>query len=276
MKKILSLFLSMLLLTSQCIAIAENEDNEEWFASDDGVLNARIQSVDTTSYSDITLTTAIDNNEIADSSTSTWHWDLSALISEFAASNPSYGNRRIPITIKEISSFEYLRGTTYRLLIDYTIGRNDEFSGRLAISSFDLADFWPEEYVNYDLMQAISYLKEIKKGMYNPSSLVLREARLYFNPSNPDVLFYYFDISGQVKAGGTSKEICIAYQMNIQTDGSTNYVICNVTTDDVIATHSDSEGAVNIMVKTLNTMYVYNFRTFDSYSFNISDIINGL
>ena len=212
MKRFLSLILCLFILSTQCTAIAETE-SENWFSSDDGVAKAQLVFIDSSSYPQIEIAIQFcledEEDDTVTPVTSSWTWNLSDKISDVAANNPSYGNRKIPINVKQINAFKYIRGTIYEFYIDYTLGKNDEYSGYLFISAVDLAHLWPDEFVNYDTARAAYYLKEIQKVMYTPSSLNLREAKVYFSESTPNILYYYFEISGQVRAGGNSTSIII-------------------------------------------------------------------
>ena len=269
MRKI-TVFLLVLLIVCVCcqIGFAEDIDNNTWLMSDDGVVEIRLVSFEEDTYPTYQSTYQLRLDGETMSAIHSSSYDLTTWVNSYASNNPEYNSRKVPIKVAEqFSELQHLRGTMYRATISASVGKDDNFSYSL-ITTIDLARLYPDEFVNYDIIQAASMIKELKEALYNPDSFTLRSAMLYVPDETPEIQLYVFEVSAQVRAGGINTITCIA-----RYDSSTsNYLIYNLTSSETIVNHDDIIAFMNMMLECVT----YSFSRCTPYELSIDSIIQAV
>lgn len=270
MRRILALLLTLMMCVC-CYAataedITEDIDEETWFMSDDGMVEIRLVSFEEDTYPNFKMRwqLRLDGETLSDP----WRspYDLSAAIEKYVSNNPSYQNRKVPISTEDkFHVFRHLRGTMYEATLIVYAGKDNAISLTLNNARIDLARIFPDEFVNYDVIRATSMLKEIKKAFYNPDSMKLRSTTLYISDDNPDIQYFCFELSGQVQAGGTN----IVTNIARYDDKTGDYLIYDVTSENLIATNYRNTGNLELDILV---QYMDKFKGYHSYKLTIDNI----
>lgn len=267
-----AVYFFLLIMTFICcqIGFAEDTNDNVWFMSDDGILKIRFVSFEEDNYPSYKLTCQfrLDGETLSNG----WRvsYDLSSVVNSYVSINPSYSNRKVPIKVAEqFVMFQHLRGTMYNFLIPYSIGKDDDFSYALPSPIVDLALIYPDEFVNYDIVRAAYIIKEIKKLFFNPDSINLRSATLYIKDETPNIQYFSFEISGQVRAGGiNTKEYVVRYD-----ESTGGYIIYDIEDFDIVTTNYTNTGNLELEI-------IVEYGDFDklysSYNLSTSSIIQAV
>ena len=190
------------------------DDNEGWFQSDDGIVKVRAVSLEQDSYPTFVLTYEVECDGMK-TTTKDW-WDLTSRLTQYTAENKQYANRKVKLKIGEMREFKHTIGTQYEFLLQ-ALGPNEEPITLLRNDSFDLARIFPNEFINYDVKNCAKFANEVKKLLFNPESMIIKDAKVYV-PEKEGIKYYTFTITGQNRMGGNTTGLYIA-RLNEKTGG---------------------------------------------------------
>lgn len=156
MKKLLSVLLIIACMFSS-VCFADENAQDTWIKSDDGIIEVKLTSVDTSNYPKIKVSFdyRLDGTKL---DTGDWSatFDLTEALNSYISKNPSYANRKVPVSA-EFVSFKLLSGTVYEIELIFTIDADKKVTRRV---NSDIAKVYPDDFVNYEAYALTSAIKE--------------------------------------------------------------------------------------------------------------------
>ena len=156
MKKLLSVLLIIACMFSSVCFADENAQNT-WIKSDDGIIEVKLTSVDTSNYPKIRVNCdyRLDGTKL---DTDDWRvtFDLTEDLNSYISKNPSYANRKVPVSA-EFGSFKLISGTVYKIELIFTIDADKKVTRYV---NTDMATVFPDDFVNYEAHALASAIKE--------------------------------------------------------------------------------------------------------------------
>lgn len=184
----------------------ETDGQEKWFASDDGMVEIKVVSLKETTYPsyELTLVLRLDGVE---SKAISYNYDLTNAFNYFINENPSYKNRKIKATTEGVfNSFKYQRGTQYVSILQVKIGGTLDWTFTTPI---DLSTTFPDEFVNYDVLNAAACVSKYAEFLLNPSTLKVDEVMVHDSKEEKGITYYTFKMSAENKMGGMTSSYTV-------------------------------------------------------------------
>ena len=202
--KRLVVFLTTFLLIFQVFTVSAAND---WFVSDDNMLEVRFISLEETTYPEFTLKLQFRLDGELESETFSYYYDLTSLFNSYIAKNPSYKNRKVKVTSEGIFvHLKSLRGTQFESKFKVTFGKDAEY---FLTANIDLATIYPDEFVNYDVLNAAEIINKYKEYLLNPSSMEVSEVSVHQSSSSENITYYTISISAQNRMGGKTNSTIV-------------------------------------------------------------------
>lgn len=200
-------FVTYLVATMLILIAFTGSAANDWFVSDDNTLEVRFVSLDETTYPEFTLKLQFRLDGELESETFSYYYDLASLFNSYISNNPSYKNRKVKVTSAGIfAHLKSLRGTQYESKLKVTFGKDAEY---FLTANIDLSTIFPNDFVNYDVLNATEIVNKYKEYLLNPSSMVVSEAYVHQSSSSENITYYTISISAQNRMGGNTNSTIV-------------------------------------------------------------------
>lgn len=225
MKKVIAITLMVVLIITSISVFAEGQN---WHKSSDGVVEIMFVSLKERNYPKYTLELQARLSGDTQVKTLLTSYDLSSLVTSFVKNNPSYNNRKLKITSDgSFNSFRLESGTTYTATLNIKVAGE---SGHTLQFKIDLSDTFPDDFVNYDVINIASCIRAHVNLLLNSSSYSISAPSVVASKNYNDIVYYFYNITAQNRMGGNTTNRIVVF-FNVSTGRYDSY---NLTTNEDI------------------------------------------
>lgn len=206
MKKLLAITLMIILLISSASVYAEDY---KWFKSSDGVVEVKFVSLEESNYPEYRLKLKVRIVGETKEETLIGYYDLSSWVTSFVKKNPSYSNRKVKVTSDgTFDSFKQESGTIYKIELNTAVGGENDY---ILMKTLDLSDTFPDDFVNYDIINIAACIKAHVGVLLNASSYSISDASVVESKKYEDIVYYFYTITAQNRMGGNSSNQIVVF-----------------------------------------------------------------
>ena len=250
MKKLLAITLMIILLISSASVYAEDY---KWFKSSDGVVEVKFVSLEESNYPEYRLKLKVRIVGETKEETLISYYDLSSWVTSFVKKNPSYSNRKVKVTSDgTFDSFKQESGTIYKIEINTAVGGENDY---ILIKKLDLSDTFPDDFVNYDIINIAACIKAHVGLLLNASSYSISDPAVMISKKYENIVYYFYDITAQNRMGGNSTNMIFV----IFNTATGKYDSFNLTTDDFVVKNGSGLALGNALVEMMDLDYDAHF-----------------
>ena len=226
MKKMLAIILTIILLVSLTSTVYA--EDKKWYKSSDGVVEVKFVSFEEKDYPKYTLKLQLRIAGETETATISSTYDLSSWVTSFVKNNPSYKNRKVKVTTDgTFNGFAQKSDTTYEISVKVAVGGK---SGYRLTNTIDLSEVFPDDFVNYDIINIATCIEAHVNLLLNSSSYSISNASVIESRKYTDIVYYLYTITAQNRLGGNSSNYIVVF-FNKSTGKFASY---NLTTNEYV------------------------------------------
>ncbi|MBQ4089955.1 MAG: hypothetical protein IJC56_08800 [Clostridia bacterium] len=208
-RKLISVFFIITMFLSTCHAYAEEVVNTDgWYLSSDEMLEIKFVSLEEDNYPNYKLTLQYRLHGEQESALQTFNYDLTSTINQYISQNATNKNRKAKVTSDGVfTKFDYQVGTIYSVSLSIEIGGSLKLH---LLSDVDLSVIFPDDFVNYDIINIVSCINAHRNALLNSSSFTIADTKVVTSKKYDNIVYYTYNLTAQNRMGGNSTNAMIA------------------------------------------------------------------
>lgn len=208
-RKLILVFFMITIVLSTCHVYAEKVVNTDgWYLSSDKMIEVKFISLEEANYPDYKLTLQYRLDGEQESELQTYIFDLTSVINQYISQNTTNKNRKAKVTSDGIfTEFDYQVGTIYSASLSIKIG------GSLTVKllpDVDLSVIFPDDFVNYDIINIVSCINAHKNALLNSSSYSIGDTKVVASKQYDNIVYYSYHLTAQNRMGGNTTNEMLA------------------------------------------------------------------
>lgn len=202
-RMLIAVFSIITMVLSTCPVYAEEVVNADgWYLSSDEMIEVKFISLEEANYPIYKLTLQYRLDGEQESELQTYNFDLTGAINQYISQNTANQNRKAKVTSDGVfTKFDYQVGTIYSARLSIQIGGSLTWGLH---SDIDLSVIFPEDFVNYDIINIASCINAHKNALLNSSSYSIRDTKVVASKQYDNIVYYTYRMAAQNRMGGNS------------------------------------------------------------------------